>query len=162
LVEDESYTTRTHTREEFLVGLLLNYPEFAEKSLEYIPQMLHSELTNNFVYRQLISYYNDRGSKYTINDFLTTFSDHELQNKLSILALIVAEKYNHFDEEIIENEIDIIAKQLVNDMIQNKLSVIKKDLQIAETNSDKNRKNELLKDQQELIIAYQRINTPNE
>lgn len=161
--EDEKPQTKNkYSREDYLVGLLLNHPEFTENIISTIPEILQESFTYFFVYSQLISYYNDTGSKYTIRGFLTTLSDQTIQNKLSIIALIIGEKYEHLEKTVVEKEVNTLLRQIQKDNVFLELEEIKKEIQIAETKANSNRTKELLEKQQFLIRVLQTINTSDE
>lgn len=144
-IDQEKPAIEHRSREDYLIGLLLSYPQYVDPVIDKIPEVLNNSFKYFFIYRQLSSYYNDRSSKYSINNFLGTFSDHILQNELSVLALIVSERYQHFDDSLIEKEVLYLLNNIKKDYIKDKIAVIKKDLERAETNQDNNRRIELLK-----------------
>jgi len=65
--------------------------------------------------------------------------------------LLVSEKYHHFDERIIGEEIDRLIKHITKDYIKLKLTMIKKDLQRSEISKDTYRRTELLTLQKQYI-----------
>lgn len=137
------------TAENLTLALILEYPVLFDKTLALIDKNNLTEEVKN-VYNNLAEQYNAARGNFQKWDFDSgILSDN--RGKIDVLRLYAEDKYRNFSEDALGAEIEKLIDRTRKDRKIRKLSDLQLGIAEAEKAQQKDRLNELLKEQQKLL-----------
>ncbi len=107
---EEKKQNKPLSREKYLLGMLLNFPDFYELiNQELVEKIFLDQGTKRF-YKIIKSQYNPP-RKFDIEEFLTNFEDSE-KEEFHLWQLFAEEKYSRLPEESIKQEFQKIIREI--------------------------------------------------
>ncbi len=135
--------------EEILMAILLEFPEKYKKFAEKLNEMDFSQELKA-IYKALTDQYNRSRTNFETWDFDRDFLA-EQRSKIDVFRVYAEDKYAQLPKEILDEELRILIDKVKNDRKIKQLNDIRKDLEDAEESGNKEKRDELLKKQIELL-----------
>lgn len=129
-----------------ILTILVNYPTLIGYAIDHLPADMIGSQSMSAFYKSLIIYYNkdDQLTRGDVCDWLDKNEDLEKSYKDS-LSLYVDQVYEGFDEKALQNELIDLIKVLKKNHYSLQLSMLNKELVLAESQNDNEKLDELVK-----------------
>jgi len=140
--------SKQYSPEEYLLGIIINYPHLAEIVTKKIIDQLFIKPKIKSIYKTIEKIYNLSGTKTSLNALKIV--PHDQKEEISILTVYLEEKYHGFSEKALGKEIvRFIAVINQNNFKEMKANLIKQ-LKLSQNTTDEkkiilNKLNEMLK-----------------
>ena len=141
-------STEKWERESLIIGLLLVNPQLIVSSKKLLGEGFFTDRFKS-VYKAMEEHYN--ASEVFENWDFSMFDSTENPERLKVLALYCDDRYASFSEEVLQEELETLIKHTFVHRKKQRLSVLRSEIQQAESDGDMDLLRQLLTEQQEIL-----------